>query len=163
MININKSMRALLLVWGLGCLPMLYAQEIPVNGAEEKKEDVSSKTHQWMEKKTEEIYSQLNLTDEQKKMLEVNKEAHWGKRKAAFETMRVLKDSLNSELMKPELDMNRINEIQARLKNFHARMTDERLNSILEVRKILTPEQFSKFIALMEKHRGEGRRAKEQE
>ena len=32
-------------------------------------------------------------------------------------------------------------------------MLDNRLNSILEVRKILTPEQFKKFIGKMQEHK----------
>ena len=106
-----------------------------------------------MEKRNQEIYTQLSLTDEQKKQLEDNKQKNREKRKALFEKMRSYKDALNKELMKSNLDVNKINVIQAQFKVLQSQMTDERLNSILEVRRILTPEQFAKFVLLMDQHK----------
>lgn len=101
--------------------------------------------------KFQKIWGQLNLTPAQKKQLEENKIKHMEARKAEFEKMRSCMDSLKAELMKPELDMKKINIIQAELKTLHAKAQDGRLASILEVRKILTLEQFKKFNDLTEK------------
>ena len=98
------------------------------------------------------IYKDLKLTKEQKKLLEENRKAHREKAKASFETMKTSKAELNQALMQKDLDMNKINQIQSQIKAFQAEMVDNRLNSVLEIRKILTPEQFSQFISSTEKH-----------
>lgn len=99
------------------------------------------------------IWDKLNLTVEQKKQLEDNKAKHKDSMKATFEKMKSCRESLKSELMKPELDMNKINGIQSQIKSLHSQMMDSRLNSILEVRGILTREQFEKFIDITGKHK----------
>ncbi len=120
--------------------------------------------HEKMEKKTQEIYAQLKLTDEQKKKLEDNKAKHRDQKEGTFKKMRSYREALKQELMKPALDMNKINEIQIQIKAFQAQMVDNRLNHILEVRGILTAEQFAKFTALMEKrkHGSQGKEEKEE-
>jgi periplasmic protein CpxP/Spy len=112
------------------------------------------KEHGWKEKKAE-IYSQLGLTDQQKQELEANKAQNKEQRKAFFEKMRAKRKELNQELMKPTLDMPKIEAIQTELKSMQAQMIDDRLNSTLSVRKILSPEQFAKFITLMEERKGQ--------
>jgi len=98
------------------------------------------------------MFDQLNLNDKQKQAMEANKAAHRGKVKQDFEKMKALKEEFNAELMKPKLDMGKINSLQKQFKALQAQLADDRLNSILEVRKILTPDQFSKFISLVKEH-----------
>jgi Spy/CpxP family protein refolding chaperone len=140
-----------LLILGMFALPAVYAQDEA--SARPQRERLKEAWHEKMEKNVQEIYSQLNLTEEQKKLLEENKVNNQNKRKAVFQAMRANKEELNQELMKQELDMAKVNEIQAKLKQSQSQMTDDHLNSILEIRKILTPEQFAKFITLMDKAR----------
>jgi len=99
------------------------------------------------------IYSQLNLTDDQKKQLEVNKQQHRAKMESARQEIKADKETLKEELMKPQLDMPKINAIHDQIKSLQNQMEDVKLNSILGVRTILTPEQFLKFINLMHKHK----------
>ena len=141
----------------LFAMPVVHANSDTAS----ERSSFSRERQERMEKKIQEIYNQLNLTDEQKKQLEDNKLKHQETRRASFEKMRSYKDALNQELMKADLDMNKINEIQSQLKALQSEMADARLNSILEVRKILTPEQFAKFISLMEKHKREESSAEE--
>ncbi len=129
----------------------------------EDKADWGGKRHEKMEKKIQEIYSQLNLTPEQKKALESNKSGNHQKRKAVFEKMRTYREALNQELMKPNLDMAKINDIQNNIKALQSQMADERLQSILAVRKILSVEQFTNFIAQMKKSPPEYRGREEKE
>ena len=44
--------------------------------------------------------------------------------------------------------MNKINGIQAQIKTLQSQMVDDHLNSILEIKKILSPEQFAGYMAL---------------
>lgn len=128
---------------GFMALPMVYAQE------------KSPMKQEGKEKGFHKIFDQLDLSEDQKKQLGTNKEQQREKMKAVFEQMKSQKDALKQELMKSQLDMNRINAVQSQLKTNMGQMADNRLNSILEVRKVLTPEQFSKFLALMEEHRSQ--------
>lgn len=107
---------------------------------------------QRMETLIREMYNQLNLTEEQKKQLDENKDMHHKRINDLHEESRALKDSLNQLLMQPAMAMDKINSIQSSLKNIESEIIDDRLNSILEVRKILTPGQFVKFIDFTGKH-----------
>jgi Spy/CpxP family protein refolding chaperone len=158
--NFRKSIMLSVLIAGIVILPAAYAQE---QGKEHPmRERLKEGWYEKREKNIQEIYSQLNLTEEQKKLLEENKAGNQSKRKAAFQEMRSSREALNQELMKPELNMTKINEIQGKLKAVQSQMADERLSSILAVRKILTVEQFSKFIELMDKSRERGERKSEE-
>ena len=148
--NYKKSIVVSLIVLGMAFVPMVYAEDM--NPSSESPE-WSSQKHERTGKRIHEIYSQLNLTDKQKKELQENKSKNWEGKRAAFKQFKSYKEALNQELMKPGIDMNKINEIQAQLKTLSTQRMDSRLNAILEVHKILTPEQFAKFISLMEKHR----------
>lgn len=65
--------------------------------------------------------------------------------------MRNKRELLREELAKPELDMNKITQIHNDLKAILLKMEDHHLEVILEVRRILTPEQLNKFHQKMEK------------
>jgi len=103
----------------------------------------------------QEIYKQLDLTDEQKKQLEANKQQHRTVMESVRRELKSDKEALRAELMKPQLDMSRINSIHHQIKDLQNQMEDNKLNSILAVRSILTPEQFSKFGELMHRHKQE--------
>ena len=107
-----------------------------------------------MDAKRDQLYKELNLTDEQKKALEENKNQHRAEFKALFENMRAKRDLMREELQKDALNMDKVNQIEGELKQLQSQMSDQRLQGILEVRKILTPEQFKKFMANMEEHKG---------
>jgi Spy/CpxP family protein refolding chaperone len=94
------------------------------------------------------IQSQLNLTADQEKKLKQNREAHREVMKTLHEALRAQREALGAELEKTSFDMNRVKSIHEELKGIEARMADQRLSGILEVRQILTPEQFKKFGAL---------------
>lgn len=106
-----------------------------------------------MEEKCQKIWDDLKLTPDQKAQLDANKTKSREAMKTAFEQMKAYRESLKAELMKPELDMAKINDIQSKIKALENQKSDARLNSILEVRKILNKEQFEKFIGSMEKHK----------
>ena len=101
------------------------------------------------EEKRQKIWDQLNLTQDQKKQLEANKQQHRAKSTAVRRQMKINRDLLRAELMKPQLDSPKINAIEGQIKNLMSQMEDNKLESILAVRSILTAEQFAKFINLM--------------
>jgi Spy/CpxP family protein refolding chaperone len=101
----------------------------------------------------QEIYSQLSLTDAQKEQLEANKQQHRARMESVRRIMKADKEELKAELMKPRLDILKINGLHRQIKVLLSQMEDIKLSSILAVRAILTPEQFSKFVNLMRRHK----------
>ena len=106
------------------------------------------------EKGRQALYKDLNLTDEQKRLLEENRKNRKEEARAMFENMKQKRSLMKEELQKENLDMTKISGINNELKELQAKMLDHRLNGILEVRKILTPEQFRKFLAKSGERRG---------
>jgi protein CpxP len=102
-----------------------------------------------------EIYGQLGLTDDQKSRLEINKQQHRVNMDKLRQAIKTDRQTLREEIMKPQLDMPRIKEIHMAIISLQAQMEDSKLFSILEVRSILTPEQFAKFIDLVNQYRQE--------
>lgn len=152
--DIKKVTAVSILILGVCVIPGAYADQKP---------EFSERYHEKIEKNIQEIYDQLNLSPEQKKNLKDNKIVSRQKSKALFEKMRGLRETLNQELMKPNLDMATITETQNNIKALQAQMADERLESILTDRKILSAEQFANFIGQMEKVRKEHRGKEEKE
>ena len=106
-----------------------------------------------MESRFTEVSKELNLSAEQQKQLESHRKQHREQNVALYYDMKKKRDEIKSELQKPELNMNKINQLHTEFKALVGKIEDNRLNSILEVRKVLTAEQFTKFMELMEKRR----------
>ena len=123
---------------GLSISIIYAASSIPVT---QQKEAFTKK----MDAKRQEIYNNLGLTNEQRKLLEENKNKHREQTKALFAQLHQKMASLRQELENSELNMQEIYQTNNELKQLQAQMLDNRLERILEVRKILTLGQFKKF------------------
>lgn len=106
------------------------------------------------EAKRQELYKELNLSEEQKKLLEENRNKHKERMKTLFAGMKEKMTFMRQELQKDTLDTAKINQTNNELKKLQTDMLDYRLDRILEVRKILTPEQFKKFMSKIEEPAG---------
>lgn len=102
------------------------------------------------------FFHKLNLTDVQKKQMKDIWQKQREAKKATFEQIKANREALNKELAQPTSDMAKINALQAQLKTLVLKMADSRLNSTLEVKKVLTPEQFGKYLEF-QKHKFAGR------
>jgi Spy/CpxP family protein refolding chaperone len=118
-------------------------------GSKEGHEEMRAK----MEERIQGIYDQLSLSDEQKKLLQDNKAKHKSSKDELIKDRKAAMQTMGEELKKKDLDMGRINVLHSQLKEINDKMADERLNAILEVRRILTQEQFAKFSELMEEQK----------
>ena len=143
----SKKLAALVIVGALVLSSgVLYASSSDDKcGTPEK----TSKGRGWAGK--HDIFKDLNLTDQQKKMLEENKAKHKEEMKVTLDAIRQARDSMRQELQKEKLDMAKVGRINDELKKLEAQMIDRRLEGVLEVRKILSPQQFQKFMSKMEK------------
>ncbi|MCA9408098.1 MAG: periplasmic heavy metal sensor [Candidatus Omnitrophica bacterium] len=110
-----------------------------------------------MEKRIAEVHKELGLNSDQEKKLEARRKEHREKMKVLYENIKVKKKDLGEELQKAEMDENRVRTIHEELKELKAEKEDYRLEGILEVREILTPEQFSKFMQIKEEHKAKRR------
>lgn len=146
MISLRKVLFGCIGLYVFGAVSLLYAYNSPAGQS-------PSQTWKHGGGGIQEIYGQLNLTQIQKKQLEDNKIQHRAKMKIARQQRESARKAFQEELMKPQMDMNKINELHNRLKALESQMADDRLNSVLAVRTILTPQQFSEFVTLMHKHK----------
>ena len=108
------------------------------------------------QKRAEDIHKQLNLTPEQDKQLKEHREKHRSAMKVLYQQIKAKREQIRAELQKPNFDINEVKRIHNELKSLQAQIDDYRLDGILEVRQILTPEQFAKFISLTERHKASG-------
>ncbi len=122
--------------------PAIYASEQCSHQKEAFKEKAGAKRQQ--------LYKDLGLSAEQQKLLEVNKAQQKEKTKALFNDLTQKRGLMRQELQNRELNMAAINKANNQIKQLQAQMLDYRLEGILEVRKILTPQQFNKFIEKMD-------------
>jgi len=90
----------------------------------------------------------LNLSEDQVKQLKDAKKKQRETMKSVFEQMKSNREAFNAEIVKASADMSKINDLQAQLKTIQGQMVDNHLNSILDIKKILTPEQFAGYMAL---------------
>lgn len=105
------------------------------------------------EARIERVYAQLNLTEDQRKLLQENKTRHKDSSRAMFKEIRAAMDEVGQELKKKDMDVNTVKSLYAKVKSLHSQMLDERFNSIMEVRKILTQDQFTKFSELIDQEK----------
>ena len=95
-----------------------------------------------------EVFKQLELSPEQEKQLQAHRMNHRGQAGEFHKSVKAKKDAIRNELQKEELNMEEIYKIHNELKSMFSQKADHRLEGILEVRKILTAEQFRKFCEL---------------
>jgi Spy/CpxP family protein refolding chaperone len=93
-----------------------------------------------------------DLTDDQKKQLKDIWQKQKEAKKAAFEQIKADKEALTNELLQTTPDVNKINDLKSKLEALGAQMLDNRINSDLEVKKILTAEQFAQYLEF-QKHK----------
>lgn len=109
------------------------------------------KSKEWRANKEEMIkkmYDQLDLTTEQNRQLQQHRDRHRSNREAFHKQIKKKQADLSRELQKPAQNTEAINQLHNEIKMLKMKRADHRLNSIQEVRRILTPEQFKKFMEL---------------
>lgn len=118
--------------------------------------------HEKGQKFKEHMYKELNLTPEQQAKLEANRKVEREKMQQTFTVLREKQTKLQEALSNPGATKASIEPIVNEMKLLQAQMIDNRVNGILEVKKILTPDQFAKFTQKMQglKEKMQGRMQK---
>ncbi len=94
---------------------------------------------------------ELNLTQEQQVKLETNRKAQRQEVDKLLTAINEKQAKLGEELKKPGVTRASIQPLANETKSLQAQLIDSRINGILAVKQILTPEQFDKFGQMTEK------------
>lgn len=105
------------------------------------------------EERIEKMHEQLGLSDEQKAQLKEHRQTHRKEMKDVRKQMKDVRESIRQELQSPDLDEAKIKSLKNDLNELMTRMSDHKLEGVLKVRQILTPQQFEKFNELTEDRR----------
>jgi Spy/CpxP family protein refolding chaperone len=92
------------------------------------------------------IFKGLNLSADQEKQMRTLFERQRGDEKKKFEKIRGLQENLDEEFLKDRPDESKIKSTVNTIKNIQTELLDEHFDNLLALRKVLTPEQFRKFI-----------------
>ncbi len=95
-----------------------------------------------------EVFKQLDLSPEQEKQLRAHRNKHRDQEKNIHESISSKREEMKIELQKQELNMAKIDKINSELKSVNSKRADLMIEGVLEIRKILTVEQFTKFTEL---------------
>ena len=101
----------------------------------------------------EEIFKDLDLTADQQKALKKLNQQKKGKLES-FKKMKAEKEAFNALLIDPKVSDQEIRNKALEMRNSMQSMHDEKINHLLEIRKILTPEQLEKMLDKMEEKKG---------
>jgi protein CpxP len=101
------------------------------------------------EQKIEEMHKKLGLSAEQAAQLREHRKAHKEESRALFDQIKTKKHAVKEELGKADFDEAKVRALSGEIKQIQNQLADNKLESILQVRRILTPEQFRQFSDLM--------------
>jgi len=101
--------------------------------------------------KFEKFCEELGLTKEQEAQLKTQREEFKNKNNALRKKMRVKRRKLRDELEKPDVDRARVDTIIEELNDLNREKIKNRVNKILSMKNVLTPEQFKNLQDKMEK------------
>jgi Spy/CpxP family protein refolding chaperone len=117
----------------------------------EAEDEYCGPRHKWgsaeKQEKFDKMIEKLGLSDEQVARLKEHKQAKMESREKLYSALSEQKKALKDELEKPVSDNARIKQIADSIKQVQSEMVDERIKGILEIKAILTPEQYSEFKA----------------
>jgi len=107
--------------------------------------------------KKETITAKLNLTAEQDRLLKEAKASQRAGMEALVTAIKEKRQELNTVLAKPGVTKQEIGPIVAEIKRLQAEMLDKRVDGILKIKNILSPEQYQKLQKMKEGHHKGGR------
>lgn len=99
-----------------------------------------------MGKGHEKMMADLKLTTDQKSKIKELHEQHRQEMKPFHEKMKGVRDKVKAELVKPAPSKPALDGFAAELGDLHRQMALTRNDHLLQVKALLTPEQFSKLV-----------------
>ncbi|HTY45941.1 MAG TPA: periplasmic heavy metal sensor [Patescibacteria group bacterium] len=96
----------------------------------------------------------LNLTPQQQEQIKKQRNEHFEKNRGAGDELRQKRLKLKQELEKEVPDRKLINALVADINTLTARKLQDRVDSILAIKEILTPQQYKAFQEKIRSHAG---------
>ncbi len=130
---------------------MIVIPEITEAGAFGKRDRYCSKDSEYRHKgyshqeRFDNMAEELGLSQQQQEQLRQQKEGHRLKRLKRREALQDVHQRLKEELSRENIDRDRLNSIAGEMKQLQSQMIDDRIDGILQMREILTPEQYQTF------------------
>ncbi len=109
-------------------------------------------SHECREK---EMSKALNLTAQQEQQIRELQKSNFERAKQLRDELRDKRNALGEELNKQSSDMNKVKALAADIKDIEGRLIDQRVESVIKMKEILTPEQYQKFQNTMKERRGD--------
>ena len=100
------------------------------------------------------LSAKLKLSPQQQAMLDENQRDNCQKIDKLKEETFTKRDELRKALDEPQLDMQKVLRIHGELKDLMDKMEDIHLMAVIEIRKILTPQQFAVFQTIEPDNKG---------
>jgi Spy/CpxP family protein refolding chaperone len=97
------------------------------------------------ERKMDKVFGDLGLSQEQKDQIREFHKVNRDKTRALFDLQREKRRQLGEELDKQNSDTRRIKVLTEELKDVEGRLIEQRVQSAMELKQILTPQQYEKF------------------
>ena len=122
----------------------------------ESAEEVYGEKQKWSrqrQEKYDKLTESLGLSEEQIAQLKSRKQAKMESREKLRSKLHAEEKALKEELEKPASDNTKIKELADSIKNIHSEMVDERIRGILEIKAILTTEQYAEFKSKMGRYK----------
>ncbi len=101
--------------------------------------------HKQMKEKMEKLDKELNLTDEQKTKMEALRQSDKEKRKELITQLIEKKQALDDELLKADYDKTTVSELTNEIRRISADIAQVQIDGKIQIRNILTLEQFQKI------------------
>jgi Spy/CpxP family protein refolding chaperone len=109
-------------------------------------------SHECREK---EMSKALNLTAQQEQQIRELQKSNFERSKQLRAELRDKRNALGEELNKQSSDMSKVKALAADIKDIEGRLIDQRVESVIKMKEILTPEQYQKFQNTMNEKRGD--------
>jgi len=106
--------------------------------------------------KKEAVTRQLNLTPEQDKLLKDAKAAGRAQTEATGKALKAKRQELQAALVKPGVTRQQLEPIASEIKALQSQMVDQKIDGILKIKGILTPEQYQKLQSIREERQKGG-------
>lgn len=100
----------------------------------------------------------LCLTGEQQAQLKKHREGHRTQMKELGQSLRKRRQELMKELEKSDSNKSALDTIVSDIVSIQKQLVERRVEKILQVKTVLTPEQFEKFNKVMQSKHGRGKR-----
>ena len=95
----------------------------------------------------ERMFADLKLTPDQKTKLKALHEQQKDSHKQFFDQMKALREKTKTELLKPQPSKQVLDGYAAQFGDLHKQLAQKRTEHLLQVKAILTPDQFSKLLS----------------